>query len=48
LKSQQTIDVMTSSARFRMEEDMEILKMDYEKRITDLNKDLDNKTKEIE
>ncbi len=39
---------MTSSARFRMEEDMEILKMDYEKRITDLNKDLDKKTKEIE
>lgn len=39
---------MTSSARFRMEEDMETLKKDYEKRITDLNKDLENKTKEIE
>ncbi len=39
---------MTSSARFRMEEDMEMLKKEYEKRITDLNKELENKTKEIE
>jgi hypothetical protein len=31
-----------------MEEDMEMLKKDYEKRITDLNKELENKTKEIE